>query len=160
MNLHISKSKNAESFYICKSYVKANGSTSSMIVRKLGTLEQLLIERGSTRDDILTWVKNKMKINWDNSYSFDAEDITYSVEIAKDYLFQDVIYTQDGLLIPETELELPEAGQYFIRVRAANEEGNTQDAFDYYVTDEGKQYGMKCIYVTEDGQIEEDIYEE
>lgn len=103
---------------------------------------------------------NKMKINWDNSYSFDAEDITYSVEIAKDYLFQDVIYTQDGLLIPETELELPEAGQYFIRVRAANEEGNTQDAFDYYVTDEGKQYGMKCIYVTEDGQIEEDIYEE
>ena len=160
MNLHISKSKNAESFYICKSYVKANGSTSSMIVRKLGTLEQLLIERGSTRDDILTWVKNKMKINWDNSYSFDAEDITYSVEIAKDYLFQDVIYTQDGLLIPETELELPEAGQYFIRVRATNEKGKTQDAFDYYVTDEGKQYGMRCIYVTEDGQIEEDIYEE
>ena len=41
MNLHISKFKNAESFYICKSFVKANGSTSSMIVRKLGTLEQL-----------------------------------------------------------------------------------------------------------------------
>ena len=59
MNLHISKSKNAESFYICKSYVKANGSTSSMIVRKLGTLEQLLIERGSTGDDILTWEKIK-----------------------------------------------------------------------------------------------------
>ena len=63
MNLHISKSKNAESFYICRSYVKANGSTSSMIARKLGTLEQLLIERGPTRDDILTWVKNKVKIN-------------------------------------------------------------------------------------------------
>ena len=53
MNLHISKSKNAESFYICKSYVKTNGSTSSMIVRKLGTLEQLLIEHGPTRDDVL-----------------------------------------------------------------------------------------------------------
>ena len=107
-----------------------------------------------------TAVENKMKINWDNSYSFDAENITYSVAVAKDYLFQDVIYAQDGLLIPETELELPEAGQYFIRVRATNEEGKTQDAFDYYVTDEGKHYGMKCIYVTEDGQIEEDIYEE
>ena len=57
MNLHISKSKNAESFYICKSYVKANGSTSSMIVRKLGTLEQLLIEHGPTRDDVLAWAK-------------------------------------------------------------------------------------------------------
>ncbi len=34
MNLHITKSKNAESFYICKSYVKATGSTTSTIVRK------------------------------------------------------------------------------------------------------------------------------
>ena len=102
----------------------------------------------------------KMKITWDPSYSFDAEDITYSVEMAKDYLFQDVIYSQEGLQIPETQVPLPEAGQYFIRVRAFNEEGDAQDAFDYYVTDEGKHYGMKCIYVTEDGQIEEDIYEE
>lgn len=37
MNLHITKSKNAESFYICRSYVKANGSTTSTIIRKLGT---------------------------------------------------------------------------------------------------------------------------
>ena len=102
----------------------------------------------------------KMKITWDPSYSFDAEDITYSVEMAKDYLFQDVIYSQEGLQIPETQVSLPEAGQYFIRVRAFNEEGDAQDAFDYYVTDEGKHYGMRCIYVTEDGQIEEDIYEE
>ncbi|MFR6580776.1 MAG: hypothetical protein ACLURP_01080 [Ruminococcus sp.] len=36
-------------------------------------------------------------------------------------------------------------------MRATNEKGKTQDAFDYYVTDEGKQYGMRCIYVTEDG---------
>ena len=62
MNLHISKSKNAESFYICKSYVKANGSTSSMIVRKLGTLEQLLVEHGPTRDDVLAWAKNEVRI--------------------------------------------------------------------------------------------------
>ena len=27
MNLHITKSKNAESFYICRSYAKDNGST-------------------------------------------------------------------------------------------------------------------------------------
>lgn len=62
MNLHITKSKNAESFYICRSYTKANGSTSSTIVRKLGTLEQLLIEHGPTRDDVVTWAKNEVKI--------------------------------------------------------------------------------------------------
>ena len=62
MNLHITKSKNAESFYICKSYVKANGSTTSTIVRKLGTLEQLLTEHGPTRDDVVAWAKNEVKI--------------------------------------------------------------------------------------------------
>ena len=62
MNLHITKSKNAESFYIAKSYVKSNGSTSSAIVRKLGTLSQLLIEHGPTRDDVLAWAKNEVKL--------------------------------------------------------------------------------------------------
>lgn len=62
MNLHITKSKNAESFYIAKSYVKANGSTSSAIVRKLGTLNQLIVEHGPTRDDVLAWAKNEVKL--------------------------------------------------------------------------------------------------
>ncbi len=61
MNLHISKSKNSESFYIAKSYVKANGSTTSTIVRKLGTLDQLIVEHGPTRDDVLAWAKNEVK---------------------------------------------------------------------------------------------------
>lgn len=62
MNLHITKSKNAESFYIAKSYVKANGSTSSAIVRKLGTLNQLIVEHGPTRDDVIAWAKNEVKL--------------------------------------------------------------------------------------------------
>ena len=62
MNLHITKSKNAESFYICRSFAKANGSTSSTIVRKLGTLDQLLVEHGPTRDDVIAWAKNEVKI--------------------------------------------------------------------------------------------------
>ena len=43
---------------------------------------------------------------------------------------------------------------------ATDSSGKTQDAFDYYVTDNGKNYGMKCFYVTADQRIEEDIYEE
>ena len=62
MNLHISKSKNSESFYIAKSYVKANGSTTSTIVRKLGSLEQLLVEHGPTREDVIAWAKNEVRI--------------------------------------------------------------------------------------------------
>lgn len=62
MNLHISKSKNSESFYIAKSYVKANGTSTSTIVRKLGTLDQLIVEHGPTRDDVLAWAKNEVRI--------------------------------------------------------------------------------------------------
>ena len=42
-------------------------------------LEQLLIERGSTRDDILTWVKNKMKINCvkRDRYNFSSQIIKW-----------------------------------------------------------------------------------
>ena len=103
---------------------------------------------------------NKLKLAWDVSYDFDAEDITYTVEVAKDYLFQDVIYRSENQPLPEMAMDVPEAGQYFVRVRAGNKSGYTQDAFDYYVTDSGKNYGMKCFYVTEDNQIEEDTYDE
>ena len=103
---------------------------------------------------------DKLKFNWDVSYDLDAEDITYSVEVAGDYLFRDVIYQNTTLTVPEAEMDLPKAGQYFVRVRATNTSGKTQDAFDYYVTDEGKYYGMRCFYITEDSTVEEDDYEE
>lgn len=54
---------NSKSFYIAKSYVKANGSTTSTIVCKLGTLDQLIVvEHGPTRDDVLAWAKNEVKL--------------------------------------------------------------------------------------------------
>ena len=39
-----------------------DGSTSSTIVRKLGTLEHLLVEHGPTKDDVIAWAKNEVKI--------------------------------------------------------------------------------------------------
>ena len=84
----------------------------------------------------------------------------YKVEIARDYLFTDVLYKKENQLLPEITTNLPEPGQYFVRIQATNESGQTQDAFDYYITDSGKHFGMKCFYVNEDGSISEDIYEE
>ena len=102
----------------------------------------------------------KLKINWDASYDFDAEDITYSVEIARDYQFTQVIYKEEQTLIPEILVDIPDPGQYFVRIRATNESGKTQDAFDYYVTNTGKQYGMICFYINEDHTVGVDAYEE
>ena len=103
---------------------------------------------------------NTLKLNWDASYDFDAETITYTVELAKDYKFNEIVFRQDNIQIPEAETTVPADGQYFVRVRATNASGQTQDAFDYYVTDDGKNYGMKCFYITGGQNVEEDIYEE
>ena len=103
---------------------------------------------------------NTLKFSWDASYDFNEEDITYTVELAKDYQFKEIIYRQDKLLIPEAQTTVPADGQYFLRVRATNASGKTQDAFDYYVTDDGKNYGMKCFYIMGGTNVEEDIYVE
>lgn len=75
MRVTTSKSKNAESFYIAKSFVKANGSTSSTIVRKLGTLNQLIVEHGPTRDDVLAWAKNEVRLETER-YKKEKEAMT------------------------------------------------------------------------------------
>lgn len=102
----------------------------------------------------------KLMLNWDASFDLDAEDITYTVEVAKDYRFSEVVWSKADVVIPEAELALPAAGQYFVRVRAENESGKVQDAFDYYVSEKGKNFGMKCFYVRENGAVEEDVYTE
>lgn len=103
---------------------------------------------------------NTLKFSWDASYDFNAEDITYTVELAKDYQFKEIVYRQENLSIPEAQTTVPADGQYFLRVRATNASGKTQDAFDYYVTDDGKNYGMKCFYISGGTNVEEDIYVE
>ena len=102
----------------------------------------------------------QLHLNWDPSYNFKVEEIHYTVELAKDYLFNTVFFRQEDLILPELTMYTLPAGQYFLRVRATNASGYTQDAFDYYVTEAGKHYGMICFYVQPDGSIVEDTYEE
>ena len=101
-----------------------------------------------------------LQLSWDSSYDFDAEDISYTVELARDYQFRQMVYREEHVVLPMTQTAAPAAGQYFIRVRATNTSGYTQDAFDYYVIDSGKVYGVKCFYIQPDGTVVEDTYEE
>ena len=105
-------------------------------------------------------VNGSLLLNWDPSYNFEIENIYYTVELAKDYLFTTTFFRQENLILPELTMDTLPAGQYFLRVRATNASGYTQNAFDYYVTETGKHYGMICFYVQPDGSIAEDTYEE
>jgi len=62
MKVTTSKSKHSESFYISKSYIDDNGKSTSVVVRKLGTLSDLLIEHGPTREQVMAWAKQEAKI--------------------------------------------------------------------------------------------------
>lgn len=102
MNLHITKSKNAESFYICKSYVKPNGSTTSTIVRKLGTLADLLPDHGPTRDDVVAWCKEQCKIEtqkYKDEQQAKSIQITFRADRQLDYKQQKLF--QGGYLFAQ-----------------------------------------------------------
>lgn len=61
MKVTTSKSKNAESFYITKGFINDKGVSTSTIIKKLGTLEDLLPQHGPTRDDVMAWAREVAK---------------------------------------------------------------------------------------------------
>jgi transposase len=57
MNLNIISTKTSKLFYVVKSYRKPNGKTSSKIIEKLGTYEQLKLKLSDTGEDPVEWAK-------------------------------------------------------------------------------------------------------
>ena len=78
MKVNTSKSKNAESFYIKQSYINSNGKSTSRTIRKLGTLKELLIEHGPTRDDVMLWAKEQARIETEK---FEQEKANFCIPI-------------------------------------------------------------------------------
>ena len=88
MRVITSKSKNAESFYISKGYVNDKGVSTSTIVRKLGTLKELLPEHGPTRDDVMAWAREQARLET-LKYKQDQEErqinLTFRADRQLDY---------------------------------------------------------------------------
>ncbi|NLO40075.1 MAG: spore coat protein CotH [Ruminiclostridium sp.] len=95
----------------------------------------------------------KLRFSWEAAYDLDAESITYTFELCRDYLFEVPIQIVSDLEVPVMETDILPPGQYFYRVTAKNSSGYSQTAFDYYVNVKHvKHYGTKCFYVFEDGK--------
>ena len=100
-----------------------------------------------------------IKLSWEPAISFTGKEITYSVEVAKDYLFEDNIIVQSGISNTELLIDAPSEGQYFTRISAVDADGNFRYSMDRYddVYDT-THYGIKCFYVLNDGLIIADDY--
>lgn len=102
MRVTTSKSKNSESFYISKGYVNNKGVSTSVIVRKLGTLKDLLPEHGPTRDDVMKWAREEARLE---TLKYKKEQQTKSVQITfhsdhkLDYNQQ--VFYRGGYLFPQ-----------------------------------------------------------
>lgn len=106
-----------------------------------------------------TPANGKLRLNWDVAYDFNDEDLRYTVTVSKDYAGDGVVFSQSDVVLPEAVMDMPDEGQYFIKVSVRNASGYTQDAFGHYITDGNKIYGTKCFYVKADGSIVEDANE-
>lgn len=110
MRVTTTKSKNAESFYITQSYVSAKGTTTSKIIRKLGTLKELSERLETDRDGVMAWAKEQARIETEK-YKSEKQSQTvlipfhqnrmldYGIQKRFDggYLFLQSIYYQLGL---------------------------------------------------------------
>ena len=97
--------------------------------------------------------ENETYFQWDTAYDLDGQAIQYTFELAEDLNFEDVISKQEGLLFPDTTTVKLPAGQYFFRVSAKNEDGESQLAMDYYVTHSIAYYGILSFYVLSSGEV-------
>lgn len=100
---------------------------------------------------------SQLTFNWDESYDFDAEDITYHFIISKDREFQEIIQEMELKQTLTTQIDMLDEGTYFWRVTATNESGFVQYPFDIYRDAEGTRYsGMKYLKISSNGQVIEE----
>ena len=110
MRVTTTKSKNAESFYITHSYVNAKGTTTSKIIRKLGTLKELSEKLETDRDGVMAWAREEARMETEK-YKNEKQSQTVLVPFHQNrlldygirrrfdggYLFLQSIYYQLGL---------------------------------------------------------------
>ena len=106
--------------------------------------------------DTITVEKDAVRFQWDVSFDFDNEALTYTFELARDYTFKTTLNKQENLKLPQAQTGMLAPGQYFMRVSVKNASGQTQTAQEYYEDQNGvRHYGVRCFYILPDGTLGE-----
>ena len=106
--------------------------------------------------DTITVEKDAVRFQWDVSFDFDNEALTYTFELARDYTFKKKLIQQENLKLPQAQTGKLAPGPYFMRVSVKNASGQTQTAQEYYEDQNGvRHYGVRCFYILPDGTLGE-----
>ncbi len=97
---------------------------------------------------------DQLKFNWNESYDFLGQDITYDFAVGMDPEFKNIVSESKLTNLINIRIDLLKPGIYFWRVIAKNESGETQFPFDHYRDVNGDRYeGVKYLLITPDGQV-------
>lgn len=97
MRVTLSKSKTAEQVYITKSFRKDNGKSTSRIVKKLGSMAELLPKFDDDRDKVLAWAKEEARILTEAEKN-DKLNITLDLSETKQLAFGEQVSFAGGYL--------------------------------------------------------------
>lgn len=101
-------------------------------------------------------VNGMLSFVWDESYDFQAQDITYRFILAKDPSFTEIVFDKSLMNLTNIQIELLAPGEYYWRVIATNTAGNEQLPFDSLFDDgDIPRSGLKRFYVTPEGEVQE-----
>ena len=85
---------------------------------------------------------------WGEAYSFEAELVHYTLQVATDWSFvpETLVYNGSPQLQINATLPTPATGSYYWRVTAQNESGYIQEAFDWFVSGDMEHHGIRRFH--------------
>jgi spore coat protein H len=97
---------------------------------------------------------SSLTIDWEDSTAVSGEAIIYNIQISRNVSETDVLYSINDLTESSFSINLPQAGQYFLRINASDESGNSRELNSYYEDIyDSRHAGLCCFYVNPDGTI-------
>ena len=95
-----------------------------------------------------------LQFNWDQSYDFNGQKISYHFIVGKDWEFKEILSDQTLTDIMNVNIPLLDPGEYFWQVTATNESGHVQYPFDKYFDTNGQFHpGIKRFYIMPTGEV-------
>jgi len=97
---------------------------------------------------------DRLIFNWGEAYDFKSQSIIYHFEVSTDWTFDELIYDQELTNLTSIDAEMLGPGEYFWRVTATNENGNSQLSYDQYFDAEGFAHpGIKYFMISSNGDV-------
>lgn len=82
----------------------------------------------------------KLLFSWDISFDLQADDLFYTVTVAKDPYMKNVIATKKDIRENKFTMKKPKNGEYYWKVTVRDSKGHEQTSFDMYSDEEGNEF--------------------